>query len=273
MNKSIFIAGALFTSLALNAVLFLKSGDHEAQVEKLAAAESDIAALRKRQIELEQAVKSKRSENTALTQQLNALRSQPAPPSDESTFHSDDNQPDSSRAEEPSDVAELPRIRDRRLLTRDQLIDAGFFDEEIDRILALEEQALEKIDAISNNPEERSRQAIRAVKVEQAKILRTELGDFSYEQYREARNLPTNVPILSLQESSAGAGAGLQTGDKIISYAGSRVFDISDLQSAVTEGYNGETVVVEVLRGNHQLALIMPRGKIGISSSSFPGFR
>ena len=76
-----------------------------------------------------------------------------------------------------------------------------------------------------------------------------------------------------VDESSAGAGAGLQTGDKIISYAGSRVFDISDLQSAVTEGYNGETVVVEVLRGNHQLALIMPRGKIGISSSSFPGFR
>ena len=69
-----------------------------------------------------------------------------------------------------------------------------------------------------------------------------------------------------IEPESAGAVAGLQEDDQIISYAGQRVFDISDLQTLTQTGTEGQTVFVEVLRDDQSVTLRMPRGQIGIST-------
>jgi len=271
MKFSIIIVIFLLASVAA-VRFFLPEASNEEGSElalELSEAQAELAQSRKNEKTLQKALKAKQDENTALIQQLSKLKlEQRRPPSE-----TDDFSGSVIEEETETNVAgdEAYRPRDRRLITRDDLVNAGFVTIEVDRILELEAAALEKIDDALADPETSGREAIRKVRIEQATVLRTELGDYGYEQYREARKLPTSVPVISIDELSAGASAGLKKGDEIISYAGQRVFDISDLQTAVTEGFDGETVVVEVRRGDHQLALTLPRGRIGIASNSRPG--
>lgn len=146
------------------------------------------------------------------------------------------------------------------------LVTAGLTRVEADRVLELENEAKLQVEELLSSPENRNRNAIREVIATYEDQIRTELGDYSYETYLQAKGERTSVPVGEVEPDSAGAIAGLQEGDQIISYAGERVFDIGDLQSATQSGTEGQTVILEVLRDDQTETLVIPRGEIGIST-------
>ena len=95
-------------------------------------------------------------------------------------------------------------------------------------------------------------------------VLRAELGDAEYEQYLEASGRPTSVSINSVMESSPAAVAGLQPGDRIVSYDGRRIFNTFELNMQTMQGTPGDTVVVDILRDGAPMQVVLPRGPIGI---------
>lgn len=106
-----------------------------------------------------------------------------------------------------------------------------------------------------------------------AAALRAEIGDAQYEQYLEANYQPTAVRIGSVLESSPGQRAGLQPGDQIVAYGGTRVFDVSDLNQQTMLGEPGTSVVVDITRDGMPMQVVLPRGPIGVSTSRFRGRR
>jgi C-terminal processing protease CtpA/Prc len=103
--------------------------------------------------------------------------------------------------------------------------------------------------------------------------LRTEIGDAQYEQYLQANYQPTAVSIGSVLESSPGQRAGLQPGDEIVRYDGTRVFNVSDLNRQTMLGEPGESVVVDITRDGIPMQLVLPRGPIGVSTGRLGGRR
>jgi membrane-associated protease RseP (regulator of RpoE activity) len=103
--------------------------------------------------------------------------------------------------------------------------------------------------------------------------LRSEIGDSEYEQYRRALGLPTSVGVRNVLASSPAETAGLRAGDEIVSYAGTRVFDMGDLNRLTFEGNAGQPVLVDVLRDGQRMQLVLPRGPVGITGGGRFGGR
>ena len=60
------------------------------------------------------------------------------------------------------------------------------------------------------------------------------------------------------------AGAGVQAGDIILSYADERMFSWSDLRDATSDGERGEVVFLRLQRGGETLDISIPRGPLGV---------
>lgn len=103
--------------------------------------------------------------------------------------------------------------------------------------------------------------------------LRAEVGDAEYEQYLEASGRPTVVEVTSILESSPAQRAGLQPGDQIRSYNGTRVFDTRDLYRNTMLGEPGDTVVVDVVRDGVLMQIVLPSGPMGVEINRGPGRR
>jgi S1-C subfamily serine protease len=103
------------------------------------------------------------------------------------------------------------------------------------------------------------------------RALRAELGDAEYERYLTATGRPTQVQVMDVLASSNAERAGLQAGDQIVSYAGSRVFDVRELNALTREGSGGESVTVEVRRNGQTVQVQVPRGPLGVSSGAVRG--
>lgn len=106
-----------------------------------------------------------------------------------------------------------------------------------------------------------------------AGALRDEIGDAEYAQYLEANGRPTSVMIASVIESSPGQRAGLQAGDEIVSYNGTRVFNSWELNQQTMQGEPGQTVVVDIMREGMPMQVVLPRGPIGVSTGRMRGRR
>jgi C-terminal processing protease CtpA/Prc len=96
--------------------------------------------------------------------------------------------------------------------------------------------------------------------------LRAELGDERYEQYLEAQGRSTSIRIENLLAGSAGAAAGLQSGDQILRYGSQRVFNERDLMVAMLRGEPGESVTLEIDRDGSVFHVTVPRGPLGTSN-------
>lgn len=96
------------------------------------------------------------------------------------------------------------------------------------------------------------------------RALREELGDDRYDWLLFAAGRPNRVIVQSVMERSPASEGGLQAGDAILSYGGTRLFDVSTLRDATTGGRAGESVAVDVARGGERLRLYVPRGPLGI---------
>jgi hypothetical protein len=155
----------------------------------------------------------------------------------------------------------------------EQLVSGGFTPQRAQWLMDRAEQL--RMDALQTLYDARreGRPIDQSSVADEQSLLRTEIGDSEYEQYLNALGRPTAVGVSDVFASSPAEAAGLRSGDQIVSYAGTRVFDMRDLNRLTYEGQPGQPVVVEVLRDGQQMQLVLPRGPVGITAGRFGGRR
>ncbi len=99
-------------------------------------------------------------------------------------------------------------------------------------------------------------------------VLRGELNPEEYEQYLTASGRATSVAVDAVMASSPAAQAGLQAGDRIVSYDGQRVFNVMELQRLAYNDSASGSAVLEVERNGVRMQVVVPRGPIGVQSMS-----
>ena len=172
---------------------------------------------------------------------------------------------DSSRSSErrPDMLAFATSYRDARI---NQLVRNGITPERAEWILQRESEARfealqaefdarragESIDPYASNLDAQTR-------------LRSDLGEADYEDYLQSMGQPTAVMVQEVLGSSPASRAGLQAGDQLVSYGGTRVFNMTELRSQSMQGRTGEDVVIEIMRDGTLMQLTVPRGPLGIS--------
>ena len=219
---------------------------------------------------LERAVSDEQFARQLLQEEVFYLTSELERVSDESEFARVEEVPAEQTEEDSSDSRmsrrEAYRRRDSLEGRMEALIDAGFLPSQASMIVQREsELQMESIKARyeaerSGDPTEfwRSRNA-------SDNTLRDELGDADYERYLVANNRSTNVTVSSVIESSPAQSAGLQPGDEIVRYDGERVFGMTDLMRETMDGTAGQNVVVDIMRNDTPMQIVLPRGPVGIT--------
>lgn len=109
---------------------------------------------------------------------------------------------------------------------------------------------------------QRSGQQYRGLDIDAT--LRKEMGDADYEKYLTGTGRPTDVRVLDVLASSAAERAGLKAGDQIVSYGGTRVFEMGELRTLSRQGTPGEAVTIEVKRDGQIVQMQVPRGVLGV---------
>ncbi|MDQ2640142.1 MAG: PDZ domain-containing protein [Pseudomonadota bacterium] len=166
----------------------------------------------------------------------------------------------------PDPAAMRERLREQQL---QRLVAQGFTRERAEwierRTQELEVQALN-----AQYEAQRSGRPVQgAMDVESA--LRSELGDTDYERYLTATGRPTQVQVMDVLASSSAERSGLQPGDQIVSYAGTRVFDMRELNALTRDGSPGESVTMEVRRNGQTMQVQVPRGPLGLQGGGLRG--
>jgi C-terminal processing protease CtpA/Prc len=166
----------------------------------------------------------------------------------------------------PDPAAMRERARERQ---QQRLIEAGFTAERAAwierRTQELEVQAMQaRYEAQRNG---RPGQGV----VDAQAALRSELGDAEYERYLTGTGRPTEVQVMDVLASSPAEKAGLQAGDQIVSYAGTRVFDMRELEALTRQGTPGESVTVEVKRNGQSVQVQVQRGVLGVEGGGRGG--
>lgn len=105
-----------------------------------------------------------------------------------------------------------------------------------------------------------------ALQQEEMAAFRNELGSADYERYLEGTGRPTSVVVGSVLDTSPAQNVGILPGDEIVNYAGSRVYNMSDLNRAMLEGVAGETVTATVVRDGVTMQIALRRGPLGITA-------
>lgn len=225
------------------------------------------AGLEDRISALERAVATERSARLLLEEELQALYSELDSLTAETERLAGDEAPMPDPAEAMAARFEARAARSSTEGRTEALVEAGFTPDRAAwivrreaelRVEAMEAQFEAQRSGEPLDPSDRSLSTSYA--------LRQEIGDYEYEQYLEANNRPTSVSVGTVLESSAGQVAGLQSGDRIVSYDGQRVFSNTDLNEQTLQGEPGESVVVDILRDGMPMQVVMPRGPIGIST-------
>lgn len=169
------------------------------------------------------------------------------------------------RRSERDFVSMMQNYQDRRL---SRLVEGGFSEDEARRVLQQESEAQFKAMQAAHEAQ-RSGEPLDPLATLNGpqSILRSELGDAAYERYLDAQGQPSSIQVTQVLDGSPGSRAGLQPGDRIVSYSGERVFNVAELRSLTMQGDPGENVVVEIDREGVRMQLSLQRGPVGISGS------
>lgn len=167
--------------------------------------------------------------------------------------------------EEEPDQEEPADVPPRQLLVRAG-IEPTLADAIQQRISALEMERLYLRDQATREGWRDSERFTTAMQdlVRPEEALRSEFGDEVYDQYLYAMGQGNRVLVSSTLQDSPADVAGIRAGDTVLSYAGERVYSISDLQSATVAGEPGASVVVELLRDGVRWYATVPRGPLGV---------
>lgn len=95
-----------------------------------------------------------------------------------------------------------------------------------------------------------------------------QLSDSTYDTYLFASGQTNRVEVTNVLDSSQASSAGIQPGDRIISYDNERVYSGFELRTATSGGDINESVAVEVERDGEIMELYLSRGPLGIRMNS-----
>ncbi|MGB5246486.1 MAG: PDZ domain-containing protein [Woeseia sp.] len=171
-------------------------------------------------------------------------------------------------------VSEGPNASRERFANRNsaeyrvqRLIDAGFSPERAEylyqRESALRMSLIEARYEAERNGDEENLGSLRQAEME---AFRNELGPSEYERYLEGTGRSTSVVVGSVLDTSPAQRVGIQPGDEILSYGGTRVYNMSDLNRAMQAGVAGETVAAEIVRDGVTMQVALKRGPLGITT-------
>ncbi len=169
---------------------------------------------------------------------------------------------------QPDPAAMRERVREQQL---QRLVAQGFTRERAEWIERRTQELEVQVMQAQYEAQQSGRQVQGVMDVDAA--LRAELGDADYERYLTANNRPTQVQVLDVLASSNAERSGLQPGDQIVSYAGTRVFDMRELNSLTRTGSPGESVTVEIRRNGQTMQVQVPRGPLGVQGGGMRGNR
>jgi len=249
-------------SSASTPVLRSVTANDPAATARIAALEDAFEAEVDRRMALEERV-------AELAAQLEALGQRPARIAGPPNFPAGGPDP-AAIAEARERFRRDPGARNEEAERRfvEQLIANGFAPDRADWIIRrTEELRMEALQAQYD-----ARRGGRPVEMGAGEqTLRAELGEADYERYLQAYGRQTTIPVRDVLASSPAERSGLKPGDEILTYAGKRVFDMSELNNLTYQGTPGESIVVEVRRDGQNVQLVMPRGPIGITGGGFRG--
>ncbi|MBT8117129.1 MAG: PDZ domain-containing protein [Gammaproteobacteria bacterium] len=158
-----------------------------------------------------------------------------------------------------------------RELTEERFVNAGFQPDVAARLKRdMDQLALDRLYLRDQAVREgwlgtpRYRDELRALNARQENP-RQELSTDDYDRYLYAMGRPNRVVVSSVLTGSPASEAGLQAGDAIISYDGSRTFSPSEIRRQTTSGSAGTLVPVEVLRDGQRMVIYLPRGPLGVN--------
>lgn len=236
------------------------TGDRQPREDRILSLEQRIAEERQARLALEQQVMAL----AETTERLMASTLSPVPGAVDDAARGE-----RRGAAEPRRMRDfvglMQRFEERRL---GSLVNAGFSEDEARRILRQESEA--EFSAMQEAwKAHRQGEAVDPMQSMLASqdLLRAELGDAEYERYLAAIGQPTSVQVTRVLDGSPASRIGLEPGDQIVSYDGTRVFDVADLRRLTFDGQPGEDVVIEIDRDDVRMQLSVPRGPVGISGS------
>ncbi len=202
--------------------------------------------------------------------ELDTLRDQPEPPFSQEKFSENEKVSEENNKLSNEKPSRRIRVTDTSELRSTALMESGFTPDRAEWITQREDEI--RIDVMQLRFDARrsgDMQALFSTSNRVESMLRNEIGDIEYEQYLQAYGSPTTIRIGTVMESSPGQLAGLRPDDEIVSYDGKRVFSFSDLTSQQMQGEAGESVVMDILRDDVPMQIVLPRGPIGIQRGRY----
>ena len=277
----IVILVAAVTSLAVSLaalLLFGRAGDGERIPTPLSAVEPariPTAADGTGLVALRDALEQERKARLAMARQIDELRAELAQRGSEPVLLAVGSAPGPVLGSpEPAEKVD-PESEFAELWFSERVLgDLGMSASEIQRLRRLfDEVELEKLEARDRalrdgwSSSSRHSRELREIR----ERFQEEIGDGEYDRVLYASGRKNRVQVGDLLRGSAAANSGVEVGDVIISYGGKRVFDPTSLYIWTTQGEFGESVALEIRRGDEGVRLEVPRGPLGGKMQHFVG--
>jgi len=94
--------------------------------------------------------------------------------------------------------------------------------------------------------------------------LREDIGDQDYDKLLYATGQFNRVVINEVMAESPAQQAGIEAQDIVLAYDGRRIFTWDELREATTQGQEGDTILVDIIRGGEEVQISIPRGPLGV---------
>lgn len=166
------------------------------------------------------------------------------------------------------------RRRERHAEETRRLLAAGYSQDEIDSLRHRKEEllALQQMEDFRRreNGELASASSFSAAQ-DGDLLLREEMSDAEYMRYREVLGKPTAFGVTKVAANSIAEQAGIQPGDQVVRYDGTRVFDIYELDGLAMRNTSSGPAMVEILRSGQTIMIALPKGETGLRDRSALG--
>jgi hypothetical protein len=227
------------------------------------------ASIEQRISELETELRLERYERQALAEQVAAMRAAArAPDNRNDGEYFDPREPRVEVRERfpeglPQDRAAVASTLEDRQIER--FVEAGFAPDRARWLLQREDELGMDVLRARYDARQNGASDEEVANMTISSLMRSELGDADYEKYLAGQGRPTSISVREVLSNSPAQAAGLASGDEILSYNGTRVFEMGELSRLTETAKPGSTVVVDVERDGQRLQFYIVGGPLGIS--------